>query len=224
MSDSSKLPSVESRWATVLEYAVFGLPAMVGISFALALYWNDGSFGTSDFLLRLAVAIYIVGLVGGLVLSALFAVGLYLDAKRVGDADVSWEPSPVLYGVGGFFVWLAAYYYLYKRYEHTAPGPTWAGWWYGVAASFAVVAVVGITTVLPISLTGGILAAVGASVTVLPIAIYKDAVHVRGGESDWFPNPVNYFFAVFVGSFLLFVPVAVSGYYLYKRHSHVGVP
>lgn len=225
MSVDTSTPVVESKWADALEYAVFGLPAMVGVACLFALYSFGGSFTGTNPLVRLVAVLWIVSFVGGFVLNTLMAVSVYFDAKKVRDADVSWDPSPVLYGVATFFLsGLVALHYLYNRYEYTDASSTWESWWYGVAACLAVVVVAVAVSLAPISTGLGVLGFVFASAGVLPIVIYKDAVHVRGTDSDWLPNPVNYFLGVLFGSILLVVPAVVSGYYLYKRHKHVGVP
>jgi len=74
------------------------------------------------------VALVVLGGVGyalvGLALSIMFPVGIYLDAKAVAAADVSWKPDAVLYLlVGAGSVVLSAFtlsavvalYYLYRR-------------------------------------------------------------------------------------------------------------
>ena len=224
MSNSS-IPAVESKWSRVLEYAVFGFPAMIGIAGLLVFFPFSSSSGGMSLFPRLIAVLTLVSLLGGLVLSVLIAVSLYFDAKLVRDADVAWNPSSALYGVAGFFFsGLVALHYLYQRYEYTASSAAWSNWWYGVAACLAVAVVAGVSGFLPVAGTVGLLGVVLVSAGVLPIVIYKDAVHVRGTDSDWLPNPVNYFLAVFFGSFLFVVPAIVGGYYLYKRHTHVDVP
>lgn len=225
MSAKESNPRIESKWASVLEYSVFGFPAIIAIGFLFAVVPFGGSTSSVGFYPKLLGALLLVSLVGGLALTVLVAVSLYFDARKVRSADAAWNPSPALYGVGGLLLsGLVALHYLYERYEHTAAAPAWDNWWYGVVACLTVVVVAGATAVLPISTTMGMAAGIVVSASVLPIAIYKDAVSVRASGGDWLPNPVNYFLAVFVGSFLLVVPAVVSGYYLYKRHKHVGVP
>lgn len=225
MSVDTSMPVVESKWADALEYAVFGVPAIIGFACLFALYSFGGSFTGTNSFVRIAAVLWIVSFVGGFVLNTLMTVSVYFDAKKVGDADVSWDPSPVLYGVATFFLsGFVALHYLYNRYEYTGASSAWENWWYGVTACLAVVVVAAAVSMAPVSTVLGTLSFVFASASVLPIVIYKDAVHVRGTDSDWLPNPVNYFLGVLFGSLLLVVPAIVSGYYLYKRHKHVGVP
>lgn len=225
MSSETSVPVVESKWSTALEYEVFGIPAMIGIACLLALSIFTRSFDGTNPFAKLVVALWIVGLFGGFVLSTLIAVSLYFDAKKVRDADVRWDPSPVIYGIGGFFLsGLVALHYLYKRYEHTAASSAWDNWWYGVVACLTIVVVAIVASALQVPITIGTLGTLFVSAGILPIVIYKDAVHVRGSDSDWLPNPVNYFVAILASSVLLVVPAMVSGYYLYKRHKHVGTP
>lgn len=225
MSEDVERPRVESKWKSVLEYAMFGFPAMVGVAVLITFSVYTDSLSGGDFFPRLLAVLFLVSLVGGFVLSVLVAVSVYFDAKRVERADTEWSPSPVVYAIVGFFLsGLAALAYLYERYEYTAPPPTYDWWWYGVAACLAVVVVTGVVGVLPVSTATGTAVTVVVSGSVLPVVIYKDAVHVRSSEREWLPNPVSYFLAVLVGSVLPLVSAAVTGYYLYKRHEHVGVP
>lgn len=225
MSSGTAVSTVESKWSKALEYGLFGWPALVGIACLFALSTFAGSFtGTNPFV-KLVVSLWLVGLLGGFVLSLFIAVSLYFDAKKVSNADVQWDPSPIVYGIGGFVLsGLVASHYLYKRYTYTAASSAWDKWWYGVVACFALLVVALASSALRAPVTLGVLSTVFVSAGVLPIVIYKDAVHVRGTDGDWLPNPVNYFLAVFVSSVLVVVPTLVSGYYLYKRHRHVGTP
>lgn len=70
-------------------------------------------------------------------------------------------------------------------------------------------------------------ALVGLVLTVMfPIALYVDGSAVRDADYDWDPDPLLYALVAVVGtlfgSFLITGPVAL--YYLYKRHTTVGVP
>ena len=195
--------------------------------------------GGSDPLATSVVAL----LVGVFVLFALFgvlwAVALFFDAKRVRAADLDWSPSPVLYAFGSFFTAIVPLYYLYKRYEHVSMPVEGDRWWYGVEAFvvvgvlnaivFSVVVATAVANVPGASsatfASGLSLLNVATSIA-LPIVIYRDAAHLRTIDSDWAPNPVEYLVAVSLGFVIPFVPVAllVSGYYLYQRRVHVGVP
>ena len=112
-------------------------------------------------------------------------------------------------------------------------------WWYGVAA-FVVVGVLNAVVFSVVvasavaNVPGASSAALASSLSLLnaaasialPVAIYRDAAHLRTIGSDWAPNPVEYLVAVTLGFVIPFLPVAllVSGYYLYQRRTHVGVP
>lgn len=227
MSSEDQIATVESRWANALEYAIFGYPAMAGIAGLVLFYtFASSSEGPGGGMMVLGVA-YLLGILGAFVLSILIAVSLYFDAKRLGDADLDWQPSPILYGVGGFFFsGLLALHYLYKRHQHVAASPGWNKWWYGVACCFVVTLlalVVPLSSSLP-TMAALPLATMFVGMGVLPIAIYKDAIHVRSGGDEWKPNPVNYYLGAFFGSILPGGSVLVSGYYLYKRRRHVGSP
>lgn len=53
-------------------------------------------------------------------------VALYLDARKVAQADLEWQPDPFLYGILGVLQVIAtpiiglivSIYYLYRRHEH----------------------------------------------------------------------------------------------------------
>ena len=225
MSSEDQTTTVESRWANALEYAIFGYPAMAGVAGLMLFFTFSSSDGPGGGMVVLGAA-YLLGILGTFVLSILIAVCLYFDAKRLGETDVDWQPSPMLYGVGGFFFsGLLALHYLYKRHQYVAASPTWNKWWYGVASCFVVTL---LALVVPLSSLPAMavlpLATMFVGMGVLPIAIYKDAVHVRADGDEWRPNPVNYYLGTFFGSILLVGPAVVSGYYLYQRHRHVGSP
>ncbi|WP_132059238.1 hypothetical protein [Halorussus amylolyticus] len=210
---------------TVLEYSMFGFPAMVGLVGLFLLYSFRAPTLGEPLLAGLGVVL-VASTLGGFVLAILIAVSVYGDAKAVASADGEWNPSPILYGLGGFFLsGLVGAHYLYNRYRYTTtPSNDWNGWWYGVVACFAVVVVSGVASVLALPFTVGMFGVLFVGGGVLPIAIYKDAVSVRATDSDWVPNPINYFFVILVCAVTVVVPAAVSGYYLFKRHRHVGAP
>ena len=226
MSSKEQIVTVESRWANALEYAIFGYPAMAGIAGLLLFYtFASSSEGPGGGMLVLGVA-YLLGILGAFVLSILIAVSLFFDAKRLGETDLDWQPSPILYGLGGFFFsGLVALHYLYKRHQYVAASPVWHKWWYGVASCFVVTVLVLVASISSLPTMALLtLATMFVGMGVLPIAIYKDAVRVRADGDEWRPNPVNYYLGTFFGSILPGGSVIVSGYYLYKRHRHVGSP
>jgi len=77
-------------------------------------------------LFALMIPMFLFGTVGT-VLTAVFPISLYLDAKAVRAADVGWDPDPVLYAlvavVGivstAFAIGIPlSLYYLYQRHRH----------------------------------------------------------------------------------------------------------
>lgn len=124
--------AVDSKWwycvAAVPIYAVIGLIAgIIGVVlFLLGIAVDVGgaegiATGVVVVLVVLGVGIY--GL-AGLALSLLFPIGVYLDAKTITEADVSWDPDPVLYllvAAGSVLLtaftlsFVVAVYYLYRR-------------------------------------------------------------------------------------------------------------
>lgn len=63
---------------------------------------------------------------GGLILTVMLPIALYVDANEITESNLSWEPDPILYGLLGLVNFLAApligigvaLYYLYKRHQH----------------------------------------------------------------------------------------------------------
>ncbi|WP_436927276.1 hypothetical protein [Halosimplex amylolyticum] len=144
---------------------------------------------------------------------------LFLDAKKVADQDLDWEPEPVLYLILGFFVsGLAVLHYLYKRHEYVID---WVGsetWWH--------VALVGVGIGL-VSIVGSVVnpLLMGLALIAFPlytIGIYKDSIYVRL-NSDWRPNPVNHFLIALFSTLLVVPGVFYFGYFAYKRHGAIGL-
>ena len=121
--------SVESRWwywiAAVPVYFAFSL-VFGGLLFGVVFlgFWIDVGLAVSG-LFVFAVAAFFLAL-PGLLLSVLFPVAVYVDARAVSEADVGWTPDPTLYGVvalAGVLVTAftvsvpMALYYLYRRHE-----------------------------------------------------------------------------------------------------------
>jgi hypothetical protein len=120
---------VDSRWwywiAAVPVYALLstliGFAAFVGV-FLLGLAGDAVGFGFLAFFL-----LFVLIALPGLVLTVLFPIATYVDAKAVAEADVGWDPDPALYGLvalagvllTGFTVSLVlAVYYLYQRHKY----------------------------------------------------------------------------------------------------------
>jgi hypothetical protein len=233
MTNETRRVTVRSRWATGVELGVLAWPATfgaVGLGFFVpGLGAESGEFAETLALLA------VLSLVVGIVLRLLLAVTLYFDAARLRESDADWDPSPMVYALGGLFLAsLAGLVYLLKRHDYVEPPAVRGGWWYGVGGAFTVMVLVPTATLLLAStgtrLSNGAVAAFpefGLSLLlcgVLPIAIYKDAVYVRAIDRHWSPNPVLYLLGTFVTALLPVAPAVVSGYYLYKRHTHVGTP
>lgn len=163
--------------------------------------------------------VWLLGIVVGLVSIVAIPLLLYLDAKQVADQGLDWEPDPVLYLVGGFFLsGLAVLHYLYKRHQYVIDWVGSEAWWYVTLVGFAL-AIVGVVGAVVNPVTLGLLL---LAVPMVTIGIYKDATYVRL-NSDWRPNPVNHFLISLFASFLFVPGVLYFGYFAYKRHSAVGL-
>lgn len=231
-----------SREIRAVEYTLFIVAALLGsitpVLTMLAEFTDRLGFGGSDPLAASVVALFGLALAVFILFGVVWAVALFRDAKHVGATDLDWSPSPLLYAVGSLLTAIVPLYYLYKRHEHL-PTPVKANrWWYGIVA-FVVVALLN-AVVFVLTIAGVLAGAIGSSAllvsglsllttaatVVLPVAIYRDAGHLRTIGSDWAPNPVEYFVAVLVGFVIPVIPIPlfVSGYYLYQRRAHAGVP
>ncbi|MDS0295994.1 hypothetical protein [Halogeometricum luteum] len=120
--------SVDSNWwywiaAPVLLFVLsLGGGALLFVGFLLDIFLTGG-------LLAISLMVPFAGLVAlvGLVLSVMFPVAVYVDARALSDAPEStWSPDPVLYGlvalagvvVTAFTVSVPfGIYYLYRRHE-----------------------------------------------------------------------------------------------------------
>ena len=118
--------SVDSRWwywiAAVPLYVVFG--GVLAVFFVGALLFDLFLTGGLVTLFGAVVIVPIVGL-GGLLLTILFPIATYIDARAIAESEASWTPSPLLWGlialatvVGSVFTLslVVALYYLYKRH------------------------------------------------------------------------------------------------------------
>lgn len=119
---------VDSRWW----YWIAAVPvyALLSMLFGFALVFVFFLAGIGDFaglgLVAFALFFLFVGL-PGLVLIVLFPIATYVDAKAVAEADLDWDPDPVLFGllalasvlVSAFTASvILALYYLYRRHQH----------------------------------------------------------------------------------------------------------
>ena len=235
-------PVVPSRWIRLVEYTFFLFGAIAASMLTVLTVLSEYATSLLDFLPADSLASGTVLLILGLfVLFWLFALvwtlALFFDAKRLSKADIDWSPSPILFAIGAFFTGIVALYYLGRRHEHVRMPVQFDRWWYVVAVFVGLSAVNLFAQVLFLSgfLSGVDVAATGygllatvitVAVPLLPMAIYRDAGHVRTIGEEWKPNPVGYFVAVTFGFLLPILPIALlaSGYYLYERHRHVGLP
>lgn len=231
-------PGVPSRWIRLVEYTFFAFGAIAASISTLMFLLSEYASSLFDFLgtdpiastaILLIASMFVVFAVFGFV----WAVALFFDAKRLSAAELDWSPSPTLYALGAFFTGIVPLYYLYRRHEHVRMPVDFDRWWYVVAAFVSLSAVNLLATVLLLSGVDAIAAGYALLATVitvvvplLPIAIYRDAGYVRANGDGWKPNPVGYLVAVTFGLLVPLVPFALfaSGYYLYERHRHVGLP
>jgi hypothetical protein len=161
----------------------------------------------------------------GVLLAIVVPVLLFLDARKLAgyDGDLEWTPSPGLYGVLGFFFsGLAALDYLYKRQNVVIDREARSNWW-----AVAIVGAVLPTVMWAAGLAFGLFALgfLGTAIAVLlPIGVYKDATYARLETADWQPNPTAHPTYGVLAAVLGPLALVYTGYYLYKRHSHVGTP
>ena len=121
--------TIESRWwywiAAVPVYFAVSL-VLGGLAFAVVFlgFWVDVGVAVSGVFLFALVAFFLA--LPGLVLSVLFPLAVYVDARAVSEAEVGWNPDPALYGLVALAGVLAtaftvsvpmALYYLYRRHE-----------------------------------------------------------------------------------------------------------
>ncbi|GGN96857.1 MULTISPECIES: hypothetical protein [Haloarcula] len=156
-------------------------------------------------------------------------VVLYLDTSRIAETDVDWDPNPILWAVGGFFLGhLMKLNHLYYRHKVVVDWVDRDWWWVFVTVgavcpltflALGVALAETLGTAVTIVLVGlGILSAVPFA-----LAIYRDATYVRLNSAEWRPNPGTYVSLGLI--FLLLAPVAyplVGGYYLVRRYGAVG--
>jgi len=171
------------------------------------------------------IGVIVVALISWLVTP----IVLYFDTKKIRDADVDWDPNPVLYAVGGFFLgYLMKLHHLYHRHQYVVDWVDRDWWWTVVAVGTVLPPVciaLGATLVSSGSLgIGFVLVGVGI-LTAVPfsVAIYRYATYVRLQSGAWQPNPGNYVnLGVF---FLLLGPIVypiIGCYYLFRRHRAIG--
>ncbi|QLH82773.1 hypothetical protein [Halosimplex pelagicum] len=162
---------------------------------------------------------WLLALLFGLASAITVPLFLYFDARKVASQDLEWEPSQGLYALGGFFLsGLVVWHYLYKRHQYVVDWVGSEAWWY-----LALIGVgIGVLGVAGSVIGPGLMFVGFAGVPLFAIGLYKDATYVRL-NSDWRPNPVNHFLgALFTGITVVFA-IPYFGYYVYKRHTNVGL-
>lgn len=131
------LDAVDSRWwywiAAYLVVAVLFVPFVAVAAFAFlvpTIVVGPGSGPAVGAPIAVAALLFaflvFVFVVAAFVVSVLLPVALYMDARRVAQADLDWEPDPVVYGALGLLQFVVtplvglvvALYYLYQRHEH----------------------------------------------------------------------------------------------------------
>lgn len=221
------VPSKAYRGVEILLLLPIALYALLGVSIIL-LGFGENEAGVMGAVAALG-AWYFALLAFVIISWLLTPIVLYLDTKKLNEADLEWQPSPVLYAVLGFFFgYLMKLHHIYKRHQYVVDWVERDSWWILVAAGTVLPTVllglafaVGMNsgTILPFLLVGlAILIAVP-----FPLAIYRDATYVRLNSGGWRPNPGNYLnLAVF---FFVLAPVTfpiTGGYYLARRHRAIG--
>jgi len=122
--------SVDSKWwywiAAIPLYVVLG--GFLAIMFVGAFLFDLFLTGGIATIFGAFIAIPVLGLLG-LVLSVLYPVATYIDARAIAESDASWTPDPLVWGLAALATEVLsaftlsvvlAIYYLYKR--HVAVG------------------------------------------------------------------------------------------------------
>ena len=123
---------VDSRWwywiAAIPLYVVVGAAAV--LLFAVVALFGFGIGFDAGFVVTGLLFLVIVGLgLIGLVLSILFPIAMYIDARAIAASGASWTPDPLVWGLAALATEVlsaftlsvvVALYYLYKR--HVAVG------------------------------------------------------------------------------------------------------
>ncbi|MFA1609754.1 hypothetical protein [Halobellus rubicundus] len=130
VSDYLPRAEVDSRWwywiAAVPLYVVLG--GVLAVFFLGAFLFDLFLTGGIVSLLGAFVVFPIVGL-AGLLLTVMFPIATYVDARAIAESEASWSPDPLLWGLVALVTVVAsaftlslvvALYYLYKR--HVAVG------------------------------------------------------------------------------------------------------
>lgn len=198
----------------------FGGGSSTGPAGASAATGTTGAMGGGVSAMLGGVAVvWILLLLFGLLSAVAIPVFLYLDAGKVADQDVEWDPSPVVYAVAGFFLsGLVVWHYLYKRHQYVIDWVGSEAWWYLALVGAAIE--IGGLVAAGLNPPFFLLSVIG--VPFVALGVYKDATYARL-NSDWRPNPVNHFLAAFFSGIITVVGVLYFGYYAYKRHQSLGL-
>ncbi len=132
LGDLLPRPGVDSRWwywiAAIPLYVVVG--AAFVLLFAVIALLGFGIGFDAGFVVAGLLFVVVLGLgLVGLVLTILFPVATYVDARAVAASDAPWTPDPLVWGLAALATvvlsaftlsFVMAIYYLYKR--HVAVG------------------------------------------------------------------------------------------------------
>lgn len=211
------VPSTPYRLLKVLLLAFPVAGGAFALLSSLTLLSADPTNATATLLVG---GLYLAALLVGALLSLVIPVLLYVDAEKLGDQPIDWEPNPVLYALGGFFLTgLVVLHYLYVRAEHVVDRVDWGGWWLVVLATSLGAVVLSVAAAfLPAGALFGF-----AALALVPVGVYFDTTYVRLQTSEWQPNPVTQYTVAAVSAlFVLLLPFYLV-YYLYRRSTSVGL-
>ncbi len=222
-SESTREAPIDTRPVLLLEAFVLAIPPVLGVGIVGILQQ------TALPILGPALALFAAW--GYATVSICVPVCLYLDARRIRGTTADWRPRPLVYvAVGLLWAPFVGVYYLARRHRHVGTRPVGAHWWPIVAAApiaalagFGVAIVggiLGIPGIVPAAL--GLTAAIGGGA--FPVAIYRDAAHVRTHSDRWTPNPGVYLGAAFATLWVPIAQIPLAAYYLTRRQRTVGVP
>lgn len=205
-------------WFLALEKLLFALPPLVGLGIAGVLRERGDPTIQSGLVVFAAVG------------AVALRIGIFLDATRL--RSHTWRPNRSAYALSALAVSapLVGLFYLYRRHERVGTPDERGFWWYLIVLSL-----VGAVSAIPLALVAlamalpdafvAVPATVGAvALSVFPLAVYKDAAHVRSESHRWRPNPATYLALAFLSLAVTAPQPLVACYYLYRRHRTVGVP
>ncbi|QLH77707.1 hypothetical protein HZS55_10515 [Halosimplex rubrum] len=231
------VPSWSYRGLEAFLYIPAMIAALLGLGTALAFVFGFGGGSTAGAaggagatgvgtpggevaaLIGGIAAVWLLGLLLGLASAVAIPLFLYFDAGKIASQNLDWEPNRGLYAVGGFFLsGLVVWHYLYRRHQHVVDWVGSQAWWYLALIGVAIGALAAVGS----AIGPGLLFLGFVGLPLFAIGVYKDATYARL-NSDWRPNPVNHFLAAFFTGLFAFPAVFYFGYYVYKRHAHLGL-